>query len=281
MALADSVPGVSGGTIAFLLGFYDRFISSLDDLFRGKKEQKKHALKFLIQLGIGWMIGMGLAVLVLSHIFTSHIYAVSSAFIGLILFAIPLVLREEKNTLQGQGKWSFYVFVGIVAVVAISALRPTGDFGCSGILWLVYLFLGGMIAISAMVLPGISGSTLLLILGLYVPVISSVRGLMGLDFSVLPTLIVFGLGVCAGAVLVIRLLRFLMSRFRPQMIFLILGLMLGSLYSVVIGPTTLDVPQPAMTLESFDLLFFLLGGGVIAGLQVLKVSMEKRGLQDQ
>ena len=57
MALADSVPGVSGGTIAFLLGFYDKFIGSLDDLFRGKMEQKKTALRFLVKIGCGWIVG--------------------------------------------------------------------------------------------------------------------------------------------------------------------------------------------------------------------------------
>ena len=58
MALADSVPGVSGGTIAFILGFYDRFIKSLDKLVYGNKQDKKEAIKFLIKIGIGWLIGM-------------------------------------------------------------------------------------------------------------------------------------------------------------------------------------------------------------------------------
>ena len=57
MALADSVPGVSGGTVAFLLGFYDRFISSLDDLITGNKQKKIEALKFLLRIGIGWVVG--------------------------------------------------------------------------------------------------------------------------------------------------------------------------------------------------------------------------------
>ena len=64
MALADSVPGVSGGTIAFLLGFYDQFIGSIDDLLRGNMKKKKKALLFLLKLGIGWVCGMVLAVLV-------------------------------------------------------------------------------------------------------------------------------------------------------------------------------------------------------------------------
>ena len=66
MALADSVPGVSGGTIAFILGFYDQFINSLNNLVFGNKKEKKEALFFLLKLGIGWVIGMVLAILVLT-----------------------------------------------------------------------------------------------------------------------------------------------------------------------------------------------------------------------
>ena len=97
MALADSVPGVSGGTVAFLLGFYDRFVDSLDDLISGTKEKRIAALRYLIKLGIGWGIGFLSAVLVLANVFESHIYLISSLFMGFILFAIPVVILEEKQ----------------------------------------------------------------------------------------------------------------------------------------------------------------------------------------
>jgi Predicted membrane protein len=102
MALADSVPGVSGGTVAFLLGFYDQFIDSIDDLITGNMEKKKTAFFFLIKLGIGWVTGMVLAILILANVFESHIYAISSLFIGFIIFAIPIVVREELDTLKGN-----------------------------------------------------------------------------------------------------------------------------------------------------------------------------------
>lgn len=280
MALADSVPGVSGGTIAFLLGFYDRFISSLDDLLRGRRAERMKALKFLIQLGVGWAAGMGSAIIVLTRVFESHIYAISSLFIGFILFAIPLVIQEERETLKGRWKWLIFTLIGIAFVVAISSFSPAGGGAEQGTGMLLYVFLGGIAAISAMVLPGISGSTLLLIMGLYLPVITSVRAVMGFDFSALPTVIAFVLGVCSGVVLIIRLLRFLMEHYRPQMIFLIVGLMLGSLYSVVLGPTTLEEPLPAMTPATFRPLFFLLGGAVILGLQALKHWMNRHGMKD-
>lgn len=84
MALADSVPGVSGGTIALILGFYDKFIGSINQVFYGKKEEKKEGLIYLIKLLLGWAVGMILAVLVLTKFFETNIYAVSSLFLGFI-----------------------------------------------------------------------------------------------------------------------------------------------------------------------------------------------------
>ena len=72
MALADSVPGVSGGTIAFILGFYDKFVNSLNNLIYGKKEEKKEAIKFLVKLMCGWVVGMAVASLILSSMFEKH-----------------------------------------------------------------------------------------------------------------------------------------------------------------------------------------------------------------
>ncbi len=102
MALADSVPGVSGGTVAFILGFYDKFINSLNNIISGSKEERIDAIKFLAKLLAGWAVGMILAVLFLSSAFESHIYAVSSLFLGFIVFSIPLIIKEEKDNLKGR-----------------------------------------------------------------------------------------------------------------------------------------------------------------------------------
>lgn len=83
-----------------LLGFYDKFIDSIDDLLTGTKEERKDAFVFLIKLGIGWISGFVIAVLILTSVFESHIYYISSLFIGFIIFAIPIVIKEEKNVLE-------------------------------------------------------------------------------------------------------------------------------------------------------------------------------------
>ena len=129
MALADSVPGVSGGTVAFLLGFYDRFISSIDDLITGNVQKKKEAFFFLLKLGIGWICGFVLAVLVLTSVFESHIYAISSLFIGFIIFAIPLVMKEEKETLAAKKQYLPFILLGVAVVSAITYFNPVSGEG--------------------------------------------------------------------------------------------------------------------------------------------------------
>lgn len=276
MALADSVPGVSGGTIAFLLGFYDQFIDSIDDLISGTKEERKVAILFLIKLGIGWVCGFVLAVLILTSVFESHIYAISSLFIGFIIFAIPIVIKEEKECLLAKKAAIPFILVGAAVVSAITYFNPVSGEG-SGVNLdhltpglAIFVFFAGMIAISAMVLPGISGSTILLILGLYLPIITAIKEFLHLQFESFFTVVLFGCGVLVGAVSIVKLIRKALDNFRAQTIYLIIGMMLGSIYAVIMGPTTLEVPQPAMGIHDFSILFFIIGGIVIFGLQKMK-----------
>ena len=295
MALADSVPGVSGGTIAFLLGFYDNFINSLGNLIKGKKDaskeeklkDRKNAIIFLFKLGLGWIIGFTSAVLVLTSVFETQIYNVSSLFIGFIIFAIPIVIMEEKKILKGNLKHLFFVLIGIAVVVAITLLNPMSGEGTSVDLTkinfglAIYIFIVGMVAISAMILPGISGSTLLLIFGLYMPIISGIKELLHLNFAYLPAIIIFGLGIVAGVTTVIKLIQRCLEKFRSQTIYLIIGLMIGSIFAIIMGPTTLEAPKSAMTFSTFSIVFFLIGGLVIGGMQGLKIFMEKKNLVEK
>ena len=284
MALADSVPGVSGGTIAFILGFYDDFIGSLNSLIsKNSTADKKKSLIFLMKLGIGWIVGMVLSVLILSSIFDAHIYSISSLFTGFIIVAIPLIMKQEKDSLICKYKNIIFTIIGALIVALITYFNPSGsngglnlsleslNFGVG-----IFVFVAGMIAISAMVLPGISGSTLLLIFGLYTGIISSIKEVLSLNFSYLPVLIIFGLGVIVGILSTIKIIKFLLSKYRSAMIYLILGLMLGSIYAVFMGPTTLEVPQPAMNLSNFSWIFFIIGGALIILLEKSKDFLEKK-----
>lgn len=282
MALADSVPGVSGGTVAFIMGFYDKFIGSIHNIVFGKMKDKKKAARYLVKLGIGWIIGMGLAVVILSALFDSHIYTVSSLFIGFIAGAIPLIIMEEKESFREFEKGIFFCIAGIVIVAGIAWIN--GQIGTSSMdlsrfsVGLgIKLFFIGMVAISAMFLPGISGSTLLLIFGAYIPVITAVRGFLGFDFSYLPCLMFFGFGVLAGAVTVVKGIKVCLEKFRPQAVYAILGMMIGSFYAIIQGPTTLDVPKAAMDLTSFQPIACVIGLALVLGMQKIKERSEKSG----
>ena len=123
MALADSVPGVSGGTIAFIMGFYDKFIGSIDNLIFGQMQKKKEAFRYLIRLGIGWILGMGIAAVLLSSLFESHIYVISSVFIGFIAGSIPVVIREETQFFRKTVKDFIFLGIGVFVVVFITWLN--------------------------------------------------------------------------------------------------------------------------------------------------------------
>ncbi len=283
MAMADSVPGVSGGTIAFILGFYDEFISSLDTLTSNKsKKEKKKAISFLFKIGIGWIFGFILSILFISSIFESQIYKISSLFIGFIIFSLPIIYIEEKKSIINKYKNIIWAIVGLALVVLITYFNPVSSSGDATISFsnpniglYIYVFIVGIIAISAMVLPGISGSTLLLIFGLYVPIISAIKEILHFNFSYLPIVFVFGIGVVVGILSTIKLIKKLLITKRSQLIYFILGLMLGSVYAVFMGPTTLEVAKPAMNFSTFNIIFFLIGGGIIFFLQKLKSTFEK------
>jgi len=281
MAMADSVPGVSGGTIAFLLGFYDEFINSLNDLMGKDNARRKQAFFFLFKLGVGWVAGFCLSVLVLSGLFQEHIYEISSVFMGLTFFAVPMVIREEKDSIRGRYGNLVFTVLGIGLVFCISYFNPAGGQGMNvsvehlSMGLVAYVFLTAMVAITAMVLPGISGSTLLLIFGIYVPIIGAVKELLHMNLDYVPILLVFGMGVITGIVGIIKTIKMCLERYRSQTIYAILGLMIGSLYAITKGPTTLDVPMEPLGLQTFSILFFLLGGLILAGLEVLKTRLEK------
>lgn len=284
MAMADSVPGVSGGTIAFIMGFYDEFINSLNSLVKIKdNSSRKEAILFLLKLGCGWIVGFILAVLVLSAVFTSHIYEVSSLFIGFTIFSIPLIIKEEKSVIINKYKNIIFALIGIIIVAAITYFNPVSSgnrvnlrLDNFNISMAIYVFVAGMIAICAMVLPGISGSTLLLIFGLYAPIISSIKEVLTLNFAPLPMLIIFGFGVLGGIFCAIRGIKYLLENHRSKVIYLILGLMIGAIYAIVMGPTTLDVPLVPMSFESFNIIYFILGGVLIFALEKSKIILEKK-----
>ena len=281
MALADIVPGVSGGTIAFILGFYDRFLDALHDLLGKDGAARRAALVYLLKLGAGWAAGMAACVLALSSLFEKNIYFMSSLFLGLTLASLPFIVMAERPALKKSRSAPFAVLgaalvVGLTLLHGGSSALGTVSFTSLSPLPLLYIFLSGAVAITAMVLPGISGSSILLIAGVYLPAIQAIRSFLHLQLDVLPGLFALGFGVLAGAALTIHAIRTALHKYRSQMVWLILGLMLGSLYAIANGPASLSVPMPPLSLTTFDVSAFLLGITVLIGLELLRRTIEMR-----
>lgn len=274
MALADSVPGVSGGTVAFILGFYERFLGALRDVVGSDGDRRRAALWYLVRFAFGWAAGMGASILVLSRIFEQNIYFLSSAFLGLTVGAIPFILWEEWNNLRWRDLGLALVGVALVVGMSVARARLGGGDGVRfqsvGLLQCLYLALCGVLAISAMLLPGISGSTLLLIFGVYIPAVNAVKEVLHLHLEYLPGVLALGIGVLAGVFLTAGLIRKALATCRSKMLWLILGLMLGSLYAIVQGPATLPTPQSPVTPASFQLPAFLLGLLLLAAPEGIK-----------
>lgn len=262
MAFADSVPGVSGGTIAYILGVYNKLLSSIADVFsKSSLKEKKEPLLFVVKLGIFWIIGMILAVKLISSQIESNIYGLSSLFIGFVIASIPITVHKEREVLKKNIFHIAYVFLGILIVVLLSG--NSSAFGINSdmsiILSSLIYFVGGALGISALLLPGLSGSTVLLILGLYVPIITAVDNFLSGDFNTLKILIPFGLGFVFGGIFISKFLKYLLENHLSKLIFFIEGMLIGSLFAIINGPTTLEVPRKALSLSTFNYFLFAIG----------------------
>ena len=183
---------------------------------------------------------------------------------GGTLASIPFIAAAERTALK-KFRSAPFALLGMAVVVGLTLLRGSSALGSVSFaslspLSLLYIFLSGAVAITAMVLLGILGSSILLIAGVYLPAIQAVRSFLHMELSVLPGLFALGFGVLAGVALSIHAIRTALHKYRSEMVWLILGLMLGSLYAIVYGAVNLIVPLPPMSLVTFDAPAFLLAG---------------------
>ena len=284
MALADSVPGVSGGTIAFILGFYDDFIESLNSIISGKRLDRIKAFKFISKIGIGWTVGFILSAIFITSIFENNIYEINSLFLGFIIASIPLIVKSERKNLKINKMNLLYLLIGMIIVIAITYFNPITSSGSSlsvridnlNLLLIVYIFISGMIAISAMVLPGISGSTMLLIFGLYTPMLNAINQVIKFKFEYLPGFIIFGFGILVGLFVTVRTVRSLLRKFRGQTMYCIIGLMIGSIYAVIMAPKSLEIPMPPLSIDTFKFVFFAIGCILVPTLEKVKATLKSK-----
>jgi putative membrane protein len=228
MGSADVIPGVSGGTVAFITGIYTELLDSINSvnikalttLFKQGPKAAWQAINgtFLLVLMLGILSAILTFAKVIHYLLDEHAILLWSFFFGLILASS---LHMGKQITQWQGKTYVTLLIGALSAGFISIASPTSIDASY-----LNIFIAGSIAISAMILPGISGSFILLLMGLYAPVLAAVKGLQ------LDIMLIFALGAALGLMLFSRLLSWLLHYYRDLMFSLLTGFMLGALLKV-------------------------------------------------
>ncbi len=228
MGSADIIPGVSGGTIAFITGIYEELITSISNINLAalKKWKKEGFVSFWKHINgnffVALIFGIGISILSLARLVTfllaTYPILLWAFFFGLIVASIPLVMRDIK-------KWKLLTVLGLIIGTAIATYISTvHTVANGGSLW--YIFLCGAIAICAMILPGISGAFILVLMGAYTMVLT---GLKELDFALIG---VFALGCIIGILSFSHLLKYLFAHYKDFVLALLSGFLLGSLFKV-------------------------------------------------
>ena len=216
------LPGISSGVICVILGIYEKLLDSILHFFQNVKQN----FKFLFPLGIGGFIGVFLFGNLLNYVFYTFPIQTKSIFIGLILGSIPTLLKQIH---QGGTSFKikyipFFVFallIGILSVVLEKHLQLS--YNLENINFL-YLFICGICMSAGVIIPGVSNTVILMLLGIYGIYLSAVSSIF------LPVLVPLGLGLIVGSFFFMKLTKFLMDNFYLQTFYAIVGFSVGSIF---------------------------------------------------
>ena len=238
MGTAKIIPGVSGGTMAVSMGIYDKLIHCLTHLFKEFKE----SIKFLIPVAIG----MGIALVGLSFIiepaFAHFPLQTNCLFVGLIVGGLPAVINKVKGKgVKVSYVIPFLVFFAVVVGMAAIGEQEGAAADLSFNLWsVIRLFVVGVIASATMVIPGVSGSMMLLLMGYYNPIVASiknfVKALVAFDVNGIlqgcGVLVPMGLGIVVGIFAIAKLIEVIFEKFPIQAYWAIIGLIVASPFAI-------------------------------------------------
>lgn len=239
MGTSDLVPGVSGGTIALLLGIYNQFIASISGIF---SRRFWPSFTFLIPIIIGMLLAMGSLSNLFNYLLSQHHIPTMFFFGGLIIGIVPYLLKISNYKTSFTTKHYMMVIAGIAILIVIT-LMNNGDKHAGETLTLstgliIKYFIAGMCASSAMLLPGISGSFMLLVFGVYDTVMLAISEVVKLNFAGLPILLAVGFGVLAGFIISSKIIQYFLTHHKLMTFALIIGFVVGSLFAVFPGLPT-------------------------------------------
>ena len=238
MGIANIIPGVSGGTIALIVGIYEDFIAAISHFFSNFKKN----IMFLIPV----FVGMGLSILLLSKVidysYNHFPIAVTLFFMGLVIGGVPLIKKNIDESKEQNKAINYILSLFTFALVIFFALAPVilstdmeVSFNNMNATSYILLFFVGVIASATMVIPGISGSLVLMLLGYYYPVIAFIKNLTNFELNNFVILGVFGLGILVGIIFISKIIEYLFKNYKKSTYYAVLGFIIASIIAIPVS----------------------------------------------
>ena len=268
IGVANIIPGVSGGTLAITLGIYEKLIGAISHFFSNLKKN----ICFLIPIAIGMLLAIASLSRVIDYSYKHFPIPTSLFFVGLVLGGIPMLVgkvRGKKEVKQASSYVIFALTFLLVMVMACSGfIFGEGlkvSFANMGLVQYLLLFIVGVVAAATMVIPGVSGSLVLMLLGYYYPVLTVIKEctkLQNLGSNII-ILGVFGVGVLLGIVLISKLIEFLFQKYETKTYFGVLGFIVASVLAIPIS-TLLSIKVTFSVIQILIGIVFLVIGSIIS-----------------
>lgn len=234
VGVANIIPGVSGGTMAVSMGIYDKLITAITHIFKDIKK----SMRILLPIAIGALLGIGILAFVIKWLFANYPVQTNLLFIGLIIGGLPIIWRKTKEQRITAG--AVVAFVVFLAIVVFFPILGNGQGSevqlIPSIVMFIKLFVVGVIASATMVIPGVSGSMMLMIMGYYNPILNTITGFISSlaagdiagVMSYMWILIPFGIGVVLGIFAIAKFVEYVFDHAPAIAYCAILGLITGS-----------------------------------------------------
>lgn len=235
LGIANIIPGVSGGTLAMTMGIYEDIIKSISSILKTPKK----SLKLLLYLGIGAALSILILSKLLNYTLTNYAFATTLFFIGLIVGGFPLLLKKAKGHKVSLGYLlSFLSTTSLVIILRLlQRTENTVSLNNVSLFTIIILLLVGMLAASTMVIPGVSGSFVLMLIGFYKPILNTISNITKINLlgHNLLILVPFGIGVLLGIVLTAKLIEYLLKKYEIYTYYGIYGFILASILVLILN----------------------------------------------
>lgn len=230
IGIANVIPGVSGGTMAVMLDVYDKILMALS------LKNIKDNFKFLMALGIGTVVGIFVFSTAITYLYENYYMILNFCFIGLVIGSIPMIYRKAKFDGVVEKNWIPFI-ISLMFMVMVAIIGSMGEASGSALnievldspVLMVWVFIATFISTIAMILPGISGSFMMLLFGCYTLIMRAISELQ------IGILVVTALGVLAGGFVGIKFIKIMIRKHPQALYFAILGLVIGSIFTIYPG----------------------------------------------